>query len=68
MAIDERSIETAAIAAEINEIQSLGLDALRTRGRATFGRTLRADLTKDVIGRMIAGSGSRRSAVLTAKP
>jgi hypothetical protein len=47
MAIDERSVEPAAIEAEINEIQSLGLDALRTRWRATFGRTPPAGLTKD---------------------
>ena len=35
MAMDERSVETVAIEAEINEIQSLDLDALRTRWRAT---------------------------------
>ena len=54
MAMDERSVEPAGIEAEINEIQSLGLDALRTRGRATFGRTPRPDLTKNVIGGMVA--------------
>jgi hypothetical protein len=35
MAIDERSVEPVAIEAEINETQSLGLDALRTRWRVT---------------------------------
>jgi hypothetical protein len=47
-------VDPAAIEAEIDQIRSLGLDALRVRWRAAFGRTPPAGLTKDIIGRMIA--------------
>jgi hypothetical protein len=46
--------EEAAIAVEIDCIQSLPLDALRRRWRAVFGRTPAAGLSKDLLGRMIA--------------
>jgi hypothetical protein len=47
-------VDPAAIEAEIDLIRSLGLDALRARWRATFGRTPPAGLTKDIMGRMLA--------------
>ena len=47
-------VDPAAVEAEIDLIRSLGLDALRARWRATFGRTPPAGLTKDIIGRMLA--------------
>ena len=52
--MDQRSVDPAAIEAEIDRVRSLGLDALRTRWRDTFGRTPPAGLTKDIIARMIA--------------
>jgi Protein of unknown function (DUF2924) len=48
------SVDPAAVEAEIDLIRSLGLDALRVRWRATFGRTPPAGLTKDIMGRMLA--------------
>ena len=47
-------IDPAAIAAEIDRIRSLGMDALRRRWRAVFGRKPPAGLSKDLLGRMIA--------------
>ncbi len=47
-------LDAAAIEAEIDLIRSLGLDALRARWRAAFGRTPPAGLTKDIMGRMLA--------------
>jgi hypothetical protein len=47
-------VDPAAVEAEIDLIRSLGLDALRARWRATFGRTPPAGLTKDIMGRMLA--------------
>src|SRR4051812_44764437 len=47
-------VEEAAVAAEINRIRSLALDALRRRWRAEFGRIPPAGLSKDLLGRMIA--------------
>src|SRR5438876_5505031 len=46
--------DPAAIEAEIARIRSLALDALRRRWRVIFGRTPRAALSKDLLGRMIA--------------
>src|SRR4051812_21451943 len=45
---------SAAVAAEIDRISSLTLDALRRRWRAEFGRKPPAGLSKDMLGRMIA--------------
>jgi hypothetical protein len=44
----------AAIEAEIAHLRSLALDALRRHCRVTFGRTPPVDLSKDLLGRMIA--------------
>jgi hypothetical protein len=46
--------DPAAIAAEIGHLRSLARDALRRHWRAVFGRTPPADLSKDLLGRMIA--------------
>ncbi len=46
--------DPAAIAAEIDRIRSLGMDALRRRWRAVFGRKPPAALSKHLLGRMIA--------------
>src|SRR5712691_10132936 len=46
--------DPAAIAAEIDRIRSLPLDALRGRWRAEFGRRPPAGLSQDMLGRMIA--------------
>jgi hypothetical protein len=40
--------------AEIARLRSLALDALRRHWRVVFGRTPPADLSKDLLGRMIA--------------
>jgi hypothetical protein len=40
--------------AEIAQLRSLALDALRRHWRVIFGRTPPADLSKDLLGRMIA--------------
>jgi hypothetical protein len=50
----QRSVDTAAIKAEIDHVGSLGLDRLRARWRTMFGATPPAGLTKDFLGRMIA--------------
>jgi hypothetical protein len=49
-----QSVDPTAIEAEIDLIRSLGLDALRTRWRMTFGSMPPSALTKDLIARMIA--------------
>jgi hypothetical protein len=49
-----RSIDRALIEAEIDQIRSLGLDALRKRWSTMFGTLPPAGLTKDIIARMIA--------------
>jgi hypothetical protein len=46
--------DPAAIEAEIAHLRSLALDALQRHWRAVFGRTPPADLSKDLLGRMIA--------------
>jgi hypothetical protein len=50
----QRWSDPAAIEAEIAHIRSLGIDALRRRWRAVFGRTPPAVLSKDFLGRMLA--------------
>jgi hypothetical protein len=52
--MDQRSIDAAAIEAEVNQIRSLGIDALRQRWRTAFGAVPPKGLTKDILGRMIA--------------
>ena len=49
-----RSSDPAAIDAEVDQIRSLGIVALRTRWRAMFAVMPPAGLTKDIIARMIA--------------
>jgi hypothetical protein len=50
----QRSVDPAAIEAEVNHIRSLGIDALRKRWRLMFEKTPPAGLTKDIMARMIA--------------
>jgi hypothetical protein len=52
--MDQRTIEPAAIEAEVDRVRSLGVDALRQRWRMTFGKVPPRGLTKDVMSRMIA--------------
>jgi hypothetical protein len=56
-----RSREPAAIAAEIDRIRSLRLDALRRQWRLVFGRGAPATLSKDLLGRMIAARLQERA-------
>src|SRR5436853_7404735 len=49
-----RWIDPAAIEAEIAHLRSLALDALRRHWRVIFGRPPPADLSKDLLRRMIA--------------
>ena len=53
--------EPAAIAAEIDRIRSLRLDALRRQWRLVFGRVPPAGLSKDLLGRMIAAHLQERA-------
>jgi hypothetical protein len=46
--------DPAAIEAEIAHLRSLAIDALRRHWRVIFGRRPPADLSKDLLGRMIA--------------
>jgi hypothetical protein len=48
-----QSADPTAIEAEIEFIRSLGLDALRTRWRMTFGSIQPPGLTKDLLARMM---------------
>jgi hypothetical protein len=50
----QRTIDAAAIEAEVDQIRSLGIDARRARWRMLFGAVPSKGLTKDMIGRMIA--------------
>ena len=50
----QRSVDAAAIDAEVDQIRSLGIDALRKRWRVMFGAVPPKGLTKDILGRMIA--------------
>ena len=48
------STDPTAIEAEIAHLRSLAPDALRRHWRVSFGRTPPAELSKDLLGRMIA--------------
>jgi hypothetical protein len=50
----QRTIDAAAIEAEVDQIRSLGVDSLRARWRMLFGANPPKGLSKDMIGRMIA--------------
>jgi hypothetical protein len=50
----QRTIDAAAIEAEVDQIRCLGIDALRARWRMVFGAVPPKGLSKDIIGRMIA--------------
>ena len=50
----QRSVDAAAIDAEVDQIRSLGIDALRKRWRMMFGAVPPKGLTKDILARMIA--------------
>jgi hypothetical protein len=52
--MDQRIVDPAAIEAEVNRVRALGIDALRTRWRMTFGAIPPPGLTKDIMSRMIA--------------
>jgi hypothetical protein len=52
--MDQRPTDPAAIEAEVDQIKSLGIDALRQRWRMMFGSIPPKGLTKDILGRMIA--------------
>ena len=49
-----RPADAAAIEAEVDQVRSLGIDALRRRWRMMFGAIPPPGLTKDIIARMIA--------------
>jgi hypothetical protein len=53
--------EPAAIAAEIERIRLLRLDALQRQWRLVFGRVPAAGLSKDLLGRMIAARLQERA-------
>jgi hypothetical protein len=50
----QRTVDTAAIEAEVDQVRSLGTDALRQRWRLMFGVIPPKGLTRDIIARMIA--------------
>jgi hypothetical protein len=52
--MDQRTIDPAALEAEVDKIKSLGIDALRARWRLMFGATAPKGLTKSILGHMIA--------------
>jgi len=52
--MNQRTIDAAAIEAEVDQIRSLGIGALRKRWRSVFGAKPPPSLTKDIMGRMIA--------------
>ena len=41
LAMDQRTVDAAAIEAEVDQVRSLGIDALRKRWRMMFGATSR---------------------------
>jgi hypothetical protein len=49
-----RRREPAAIAAEVERLRSLRVDALRRHWRLVFGRAPPSGLSKDLLGRMVA--------------
>jgi Protein of unknown function (DUF2924) len=57
----QRWREPAAIAAEIDRIHLLRLDALRRQWRLVFGRVPPAGLSKDLLGRMMAARLQERA-------
>jgi Protein of unknown function (DUF2924) len=52
--MDQRTIDAAAIEAEVDQVRSLGIDALRRRWRLMFAALPPKGLTKDLIARIIA--------------
>lgn len=52
--MDQRSVDSAAIEAEVDQVRSLGIDTLRKRWTMMFGAVPPKGLTKDIIARMIA--------------
>jgi hypothetical protein len=50
----QRTVDAAAIEAEVDLVRSLGIDALRQRWRLMFGAVAPKGLTRDIIARMIA--------------
>jgi hypothetical protein len=50
----QRTIDAAAIGVEIDQVRSLGVDALRAQWRMLFGAVPPKGLSKDFIGRMVA--------------
>ena len=52
--MDQRTVDRAAIEAEVDKIKSLGIDALRARWRLMFGATPPKGLPKSILGYMIA--------------
>ena len=52
--MDQRTVDAAAIEAEVDRVRSLGIDALRKRWCMVFGAAPPKGLTKDIIARMIA--------------
>jgi Protein of unknown function (DUF2924) len=52
--MDQRSVDPAAIEAEVDQVRSLGIEALRKRWTMMFSAIPQKGLTKDVIARMIA--------------
>jgi hypothetical protein len=52
--MDQRTVDAAAIEAEVDQVRCLGIDALRRRWRLMFGALPPKGLTKDLIARIIA--------------
>jgi hypothetical protein len=52
--MSEWPVDAAAIEAEVDQIRSLGIDALRRRWRILFGAVPPLGLPKDIIARMVA--------------
>jgi hypothetical protein len=50
----QQKVDPATIEAEVEQIRSLGIVALRTRWRSMFGAIPPKGLPKDIMGRMIA--------------
>src|SRR5947207_15940297 len=50
----QRSVDPAAIEGEVDQVRSLGIDALRKRWRMMFGAVPPPGLSKDIMRRMIA--------------
>jgi Protein of unknown function (DUF2924) len=61
MIMRRRWREPAAIAAEIDRIRSLRLDALRRQWQLVFGRVPPIGLSKDLLGRMMAARLQERA-------